>query len=216
VRPAPSAGQHDLVPDARVVVADGNALSRRGLVTVLRDGGYVVVGEATTATWALHVLQSKNPDASEPWSLIAAVRRRSPGLAIVALGQTRSDEAMFKALSDGASGFAARSSMPSTILGILAQAISAPGAFIAEDLMAAQRRRARSRAPRMSARELEVLALLAEGLTVPAVAQRLFIAESTAKSHVSRIYVKLGVGSRSQALLAAIQLGMVPPPAARR
>lgn len=105
--------------------------------------------------------------------------------------------------------------MPGSILAILAQALAAPRAFVADDLMAAQRRRARSRLPRLSAREAQVLELLAAGLTIPAVAQQLYLAESTVKSHVSRIYVKLGVSSRSQAIMAGISLGVVPAPGTR-
>lgn len=208
-----------------MVVADGNALSRRGLVTVLRDGGFQVVGEATTASWALQMVQAKSPDVllaasdlpnSETWALIPTARRSVPALAVVVMAPARSDEALFQALADGASGFVARSSMPATILAVIAQSVAAPTAFTAEDLMAAQRRRTRARTPRLSSRELEVLNLLAEGLTVAGVASRLYIAESTAKSHVNRIYVKLGVGSRTQAILAAMQLGLITAPTIRR
>lgn len=227
--PAPARDDH--APDARVVVADGNALSRRGLAAVLRDSGYQVVGEATTATWALQVVQAKRPDAliaaadlphADPGTgpadrswLVSAARECLPDLAIIVLGPARSDETLFRAAAAGASGYTSRSAMPAAILAILAQALAAPRAFVADDLMAAQRRRARSRTPRLSARESQILQLLAQGMTVPAVAQQLYLAESTVKSHVSRIYVKLGVGNRSQAIMAAVSMGLVPNPGAR-
>lgn len=200
------------------MVADGNALSRRGLVAVLRDGGFHVVGEATTATWAMQVLQSRQPDAlvaamdlpnSEPWQFIPAVRRQRPDMAVIALGPARSDDSLFRAMAAGASAYTSRTAMPAAILATVIQALAAPQAFTADELMAAQRRRARTRHPQLSAREAEVLNLLAAGLTVPEVANRLFIAESTAKSHVGRIYVKLGVNTRSGAIMAGLAHGII-------
>lgn len=208
-----------------MVVADGNALSRRGLVAVLRDGGFQVVGEAATATWAMQLLDSREPDAlvaaidlpnSEPWQFIPTVRRSRPDLAVIALGPSRSDDSLFHAMAAGASAYTSRSAMPAAILAVVAHALAAPAAFHAEELMAAQRRRARARAPHLSAREAEVLTLLAAGLTVPEVAERLYIAPSTAKSHVGRIYVKLGVNTRAAAIMAALAQGLIttaaPPP----
>lgn len=205
-------------PEARIVVADGNALSRRGLVAVLRDGGFHVVGEATTATWAMQVLGSRQPDAlvaamdlpnSEPWQFIPAVRRQRPDMAVIALGPARSDDSLFQAMAAGASAYTSRTAMPAAILATVTQALAAPQAFIADELMAAQRRRAQARHPRLSAREVEVLNLLALGMTIPEVAARLFIAESTAKSHVGRIYVKLGVSTRSGAIMAGLAQGII-------
>jgi DNA-binding NarL/FixJ family response regulator len=77
-------------------------------------------------------------------------------------------------------------------------------------------RRMSSGAPRLSDRERQVLELLAEGLGVSAIAGRLYLSESTAKSHIGRIYDKLGAANRAQALVTAMRLGLissVTPPA---
>ena len=70
-------------------------------------------------------------------------------------------------------------------------------------------RRMTSGAPRLSDRERQVLELLAEGLGVTAISSRLYVSESTAKSHIGRIYDKLGAANRAQALVAAMRLGLI-------
>jgi len=66
-----------------------------------------------------------------------------------------------------------------------------------------------SGAPRLSDRERQVLELLAEGLGVTAIAERLYLSESTAKSHIGRIYEKLGAANRAQALVTAMRMGLI-------
>jgi DNA-binding NarL/FixJ family response regulator len=66
--------------------------------------------------------------------------------------------------------------------------------------------------PPLSRRELEVLELLVDGFAVRQIGRRLFISESTAKTHVANVYQKLGVGNRAQAVVTAIRLGLVRPP----
>jgi DNA-binding NarL/FixJ family response regulator len=112
-------------------------------------------------------------------------------------------------MAAGASAYTSRTAMPAAILATVVQALASPQAFTADDLMAAQRRRSRTRHTHLSAREAEVLNLLANGLTIPEVAAQLFIAESTAKSHVDRIYVKLGVNTRSAAIMAGLSQGLI-------
>ena len=77
-------------------------------------------------------------------------------------------------------------------------------------------RRMSSTAPRLTDRERQVLDLLAEGLGVSAIASRLYLSESTAKSHIGRIYDKLGAANRAQALVTAMRAGLIDsaaPPA---
>ena len=69
--------------------------------------------------------------------------------------------------------------------------------------------------PKLSPRESEVLALLAEGYGVGPIARRLFISESTTKTHISKIYDKLGAGNRAQAIMKAIQAGLIRPESKR-
>jgi DNA-binding NarL/FixJ family response regulator len=71
------------------------------------------------------------------------------------------------------------------------------------------RRRITPSGPQLSAREREVLALLADGLPVSQIARRLYISESTAKTHISKLYEKLGAANRAQALMTALRLGFI-------
>jgi DNA-binding NarL/FixJ family response regulator len=70
-------------------------------------------------------------------------------------------------------------------------------------------RRMSSSNPRLSDRERQVLDLLAEGLGVAAIAGKLYISESTAKTHIAKVYEKLGAANRAQALVAAMRLGLI-------
>ena len=71
------------------------------------------------------------------------------------------------------------------------------------------RRRMTPSGPQLSPREKEVLGLLADGLGVAAIARKLFISESTAKTHISKIYDKLGAANRAQAIMNAIRAGLL-------
>ena len=73
----------------------------------------------------------------------------------------------------------------------------------------AMRRRMEPTGPRLSPREQEVLNLLAEGLGVAAIARKMYVSESTAKTHISKIYEKLGAANRAQAIMAAIRAGLI-------
>ena len=63
--------------------------------------------------------------------------------------------------------------------------------------------------PQLSPREKEVLDLLAEGLGVSQISRRLYISDSTTKTHISKIYEKLGATNRAQALMTALRLGLI-------
>ena len=71
------------------------------------------------------------------------------------------------------------------------------------------RRKLTPSGPQLSARESEVLKLLAEGLGVAAISRQLFVSESTAKTHISKIYEKLGAANRAQAIMIAIRSGLL-------
>lgn len=204
----------------RVVVADAHHLSRRGLVDVLRSAGADVLAEPTTAEAALRTLAENPADVlvvsldlprAERGHVVAIARDRWPGLAVVALSEGPSDQALFSALQMGASAYLPKTADPDRVVSAVVQSAAAPGAFVADDLLGASRRRTRSRGPRLTPREAEVLALAADGLTVRQISARLYVSEATTKSHLAGIYRKLGVTTRSQAVLAAARLGMLSP-----
>ena len=110
----------------------------------------------------------------------------------------------------GASAFVTKDASADEVVAAARHAASSPKSFAAEDLAAVMSRRlAAPTGPRLSPRESEVLALLVDGLAVGQISKRLFISESTTKTHVSKIYDKLGASNRAQAVMAAVRLGLV-------
>ncbi|MGB8021159.1 MAG: response regulator transcription factor [Candidatus Nanopelagicales bacterium] len=203
----------------RVVVADANHLARRGLVDILREAGARVLAEPTTREETLQALADHTPDVlvatldlagASRGPLVAITRERWPSVAIVMLSENASDEALLAALQLGAAAYLPKTATPAQVVTAVVQAAAAPGAFVTDNVLSASARRGRSRIPRLTTREAEVLALVAEGLTVRQIAARLYVSEATAKSHLAGIYRKLGVTSRSQAVLAAVRMGMLP------
>lgn len=188
------------------------------MVAILRDGGMEVVAEVATVTWALQAANTKRPDCliasddlpnSENFELITTARHRWPQMGLVALSARRDPTVLSAALAAGASVFLPKTALPAAFLGAVVQAVAAPNAFSAEDLLSVRRSRSKPRGPQLTAREVEVLALAAEGLSIEQMSRRMFVAESTTKSHLSRIYSKLGVSTRAQALMAAIDTGLL-------
>jgi DNA-binding NarL/FixJ family response regulator len=120
------------------------------------------------------------------------------------------DDQVFAALGAGASGFVGKDAPAEDVVAAARHAAATPGAFTARDLPAAMQRRLRApQGPDLSAREREVLDLLVDGLTIAQIARRLYIAESTAKTHVAHIYGKLGSNNRAQAVMAAVRLRLI-------
>lgn len=207
--------EHRSATGLRVVVADSHHLVRHGLADVLTSAGATVT-QAQDAESALRAIGERRADVlvvsldlpgSERGHVVAIARDRWPDLAVVALSDETSHEAMLTALDLGASAYLPKTALPERIVSTAIRAAAAPGAFVADDVLA-PRRQARG-GPRLTPRESEVLGLAAEGLTVRGISARLFVSEATTRSHLSGIYRKLGVTSRSQAVLAAERLGML-------
>ena len=199
----------------RVVVADSHHLVRHGLAEVLRAAG-ALVAQAEDADSALRRVADHRADVlvvsldlpgSERGHVVAIARDRWPGLAVLALSANADHEAMLSALELGASAYLPKTAPPERFVTTAIRAAAAPSAFLADDVLA-PRRQARG-GPRLTPREADVLELAAEGLTVRGISDRLYVSEATTRSHLSGIYRKLGVTSRSQAVLAAERLGML-------
>ncbi|WP_243639914.1 DNA-binding response regulator [Streptacidiphilus pinicola] len=124
--------------------------------------------------------------------------------AVLVLSAYSSDPDIFAAIDVGAVGFLGKETDPEALLaGIRA---AARGETV---LGAAAVRRVRGNAPTLSAREVEVLQLLGEGLPNRQIAARLYISEATAKGHLASIYSKLGVDTRGAAVAMAVREGLL-------
>jgi DNA-binding NarL/FixJ family response regulator len=208
-----------VIPLIRVLLIDDHDLIRGGLRRAFeRDGAFVVVGEAGTVAAGLAAAATEEPDVvvidvnlpdGNGLDATQRLRRDRPGLGIVVLTMYDDDEHLFAALDAQASAFVAKSAPTEAVLSAAKHAAASPGAFSAADLAGAMRRRMDPAKPKLSAREQEVLDLLSAGLTVPALAKRLYVSESTAKTYVSKLYEKLGASNRSQALVEAVRVGLL-------
>ena len=205
-----------------VLLVDDHELIRQGLRRAFEaDPDFTVVGEARSVAESLSQAEALKPqvvvmDVNLPdgSGLDAAKRLRAsyPDLGIVVLTMYADDEHLFKSLEARASAFVPKSATTDEVMAAARHAAAAPNAFSAEGLATAMRRRMEPENPPLSPREAEVLKLLSQGMTVPAIAKQLYISESTAKTHVSKLYEKLGAANRSQALLTAIRLKLIDSP----
>jgi DNA-binding NarL/FixJ family response regulator len=189
-----------------------------------------VVGEAADGNEAVKVVTRLRPDVvlmdvrmPELDGLAATRQLMAAGIdtKVLVLTTFDLDEYVFKALRAGACGFLLKDAPAEELVAgirvvMAGDALLAPGvtrrvidAFV--DRAPVPRRSADSRLSTLTPREVEVLGLLAKGLSNSGVATRLFISEATTKTHVSNIFSKLGVPDRVQAVIFAYERGVVVP-----
>ncbi len=203
----------------RLVIADDHALIRQGLRHALAaDESVDIVGEAGSAAETEVVVDRERPDVvlvdvmlgdGNGIDLARTLRDRYPTLGIVILTMHGDDEHLFRALDNGASAFVLKSASSDEVLSAIKHARIAPTSFAAADLAGAMRRRMEKPKLTLTERETEVLDLLKEGLSVSAVAKRLYISESTAKTHIAKLYSKLDATNRAHAVMNAMRLGLI-------
>jgi DNA-binding NarL/FixJ family response regulator len=202
-----------------VLLIDDHELIRQGLAgAFVQAEGFDVAGQAGSVADGLAKAQELAPDVvitdvrlpdGSGLDVVRTLRRTDKQIGLVVLTMYAGDEQLFAAMDAGASAFVGKDSPTSTVVSAARQASIAPLTFTCTGLAEAMVRRMSSNAPRLSDRERQVLELLAEGLGVTAIAGRLYLSESTAKSHIGRIYDKLGAANRAQALVAAMRLGLI-------
>ena len=202
-----------------VLLIDDHELIRQGLARAFeRADDFTVAGEAGSVDEAKDLAAKLQPDVvitdvrlpdGTGLDLVRHLRADQAELGIVVLTMYAGDEQLFGALEAGASAFVSKDSPSDDVIAAARHASISPRSFAAADLTDAMRRRLTPTGPQLSAREHEVLRLLAEGLGVAGIAKRLFVSESTAKTHISKIYEKLGAANRAQAIMIAIRAGLL-------
>jgi DNA-binding NarL/FixJ family response regulator len=170
------------------------------------------VGQALSS-WEEHrpdvvVTDLQLPDGTG-FDIIRAIRQQSATVGLVMLTMHLGDDQIFTAMEAGASAFVGKDAPSTDVVGAARHAYVSPRTFLCTGLAAAMMRRATDDRPRLSEREREVLELLADGLGTAAIAGKLFMSESTAKTHIARIYQKLGATNRAQALVTSMRLGLL-------
>jgi len=203
----------------RLVIADDHPVVRAGLRALL-DGAVDidVVGEAATPDEAAALVASLDPDlvlmdlqfGQDRTGADATRQIRSTDAApyVLVLTNYDSDGDILGAVEAGASGYLLKDTPPDELLAAVRAAAAGESALAPA---VASRLMARMRAPgvSLSAREIEVLRLVAEGASNVDVAARLHITDATVKSHLVHVFSKLGVGSRTAAVSEARALGIL-------
>lgn len=203
-----------------VLLVDDHELIRRGLAGAFtRDDEFEVVGEAGSVAEALATAARTGPDVvvtdvrlpdGSGLDIVRALRAHDKTIGLVVLTMYVGDEQLFAAMDAGASAFVGKDAPSTEVVSAARHAAVSPLSFTCAGLGEAMlRRRGAGLTPRLSDRERQVLELLAEGLGVTAIAGKLYIGESTAKTHIAKIYEKLGAANRAQALVTAMRTGLL-------
>ncbi|MEU0093486.1 response regulator transcription factor [Kribbella sp. NPDC006257] len=203
-----------------VVVIDGHTLTRYGLVGLVAGAEDIeIVGECGSAAEAAAVVAVAIPDVvvldvalpdGDGLRVAAELRDRYPELGIVVLTSNTEDDVLFRALETGVSAFVCKTAPNVEVLAAIRHASVAACSFTATGLAGALGRRSSIvTGLTLSPREQQVLALLTDGMSVPAIARSMFVSPSTAKTYVARLYEKLGACNRAQAIMTALRLGLI-------
>ncbi|MCW2793906.1 MAG: devR 2 [Nocardioides sp.] len=203
----------------RILLVDDHELIRDGLAGVFElEADLTIVGCAGSVSEALAAYDALRPDVvvadlqlqdGTGLDIVRSVRRSSAATGLVILTMHSGDEQIFAAMEAGASGFVGKDAPSAEVVRAARHAAVAPRSFVCAGLGGALMRRTTAGPTRLSEREHQVLVLLADGLAATTIAERLFMSESTAKTHIARIYQKLGVGNRAQALVTAMRIGLL-------
>jgi two-component system, NarL family, nitrate/nitrite response regulator NarL len=202
----------------RVVVADDHPLYREGMVRALSANDSVeVVGEADDGITALELIKTHRPQVAlldfampgmDGAQVAAAVVRDELPTRVLVLSAYDESATIYQALQDGAAGWlpkqATRSEIVKAVLDC-ARGRDVVSPSVAAGLAGEIRRRATPAGPVLTGREREVLEGIARGQTIPAIAAELYLAPSTVKTHVQRLYEKLGVSDRATAVAEAMR-----------
>jgi len=208
----------------RLVLVDDHAILREGLRSVLeRQRGLVVVGEASSEAEAVAIVLATTPDVVlldlklsagseyEGLSLCTKLSAAHPDIGLLVLTTFLDEDLVVRAMHAGARGYVVKD-VDTTELVRAIRAISAGDSAFDSRSAAAVVRSMSGRADvhqQLTARELEVLRLLATGLSNNQIGEQLYISATTAKFHVSNIMRKLEVSRRAEAVYAASKRGLI-------
>ena len=207
-----------------VLIVDDQVLFRSGLARLLgADPRIEVVGEAADGAEAVRLAAKLKPDVvlmdlrMPTLGGIDATRQiteADPGVKVIVLTSIDTDKDVIKALQAGASGFALKDTEPEAIVRAVEAVMAGQQVMASQVAQRVLDMLNGTRSPKefydgLTAREVEIVGLMAGGLANKQVAYRLGISEKTVRNHISNIYEKLGIYDRTAAVLYAIRKGLV-------
>jgi DNA-binding NarL/FixJ family response regulator len=217
------------MPDARpsVFIVDDHSFFRAGLRSLLMEHGFPVVGEAPTGEAAMPLIERRHPDIvvmdlSMPGMSGAEATRelrwRFPAIAVLVVTVSAGELDVLDALEAGAAGYLLKDAGPEEIMRALQAAVDGDtplsprvaGMIVERARGVAGGVDASSRVvEELTARELEVLRLLAQGLDNSEIAKQLYLSPTTVKRHISGVFAKVGAGNRVEAAIWAVRAGVI-------
>jgi NarL family two-component system response regulator LiaR len=209
----------------KVLLVDDHAVVRKGLRALFdREAGIEVVGEAGGGEEAVAMVARVRPDVVlmdlempgvDGTEATRRITEERPETKVVILTSHASEEAVFPALKAGAQGYLLKHSPPDDVLRAIRQAHEgdtvlhpAIARMVLQDLRRTPKTKQRQPVDPLSGRELEVLRLVARGMSNQEIADTLVVGEATVRSHVSTVLRKLQLASRTQAALYALREGI--------
>jgi two-component system NarL family response regulator len=200
----------------RILIADDHPMIRAGLIASIEpEADLTVVAAASNGEQAVELFREHRPDIAlmdlrmpgkGGVEAIRAIRSEFPQAKIVVLSTYQGDEDIFRALDAGAVTYLLKDALAQDLIRVIREVMQGRRPLSPE---VAQRLADRMLKPTLTARELEVMALIARGMRNKEIAAELRISEETAQGHVKNILAKFGVHDRTEAVAVAIQRGIV-------
>ena len=210
----------------KILIADDHAIVREGLRSLLAtEPGIELVGEAADGDVAVRMYEKLKPDVAlfdlmmprkNGISAIQDIIHRYPDARILVLTSFAEDEQILPAIKAGALGYLLKDSSPEELLKAIREVFAGESSLsptIARKLIQEINRptEREETTETLSERELEVLHLVADGLSNQEIAGKLVISERTVRNHVGNILAKLNLANRTQAALYAVRMGLAKP-----
>jgi two-component system nitrate/nitrite response regulator NarL len=202
----------------RVLVGDDHPLYRDGVVRALTNSGRTeVVSAVGDGTAALDGIREHRPDVAlldyhmpgiDGIAVTHAVVRDRLPTRVLLLSASTEGAVVYKAIQDGAAGYLSKAADRDDIVAAVIACARGENVLPPElvtTLAAQVHRQASGDAPALSGRERQILQLIADGKSVPEMAAELFLAPTTVKTHIRRLYEKLGVSDRGAAVAVAMR-----------
>lgn len=209
----------DASPRIRVLIVDDHHMVLEGLKVFLSTSDDIeIVGTSSTGAEAVEACARMAPDVvlmdvmmpvMDGAEATALIRANNPDIQVIALTSFVEEEYVSRTLDAGAIGYLLKDSRPDVLLQAIRDARVGRGTVDSGAMQAIRRRQKSAVGEDLTARELEVLALLAAGLSNHAIAEKLTLSGGTVRLHVSNILAKLDAPNRTTAVIIAMKHNLV-------